>query len=46
MDVRELHTGLVQQVSAALLALTARSDVIMHVDESHTGSLRRPSWII
>ena len=44
LDVRELHTGLVQQVSVALLASTL-SDVIIHLDESHTGSLRRPSCI-
>ena len=43
-DVRELHTGLVQQVSVALLASTL-SDVIIYLDESHTGSLRRPSCI-
>ena len=45
MDVRELHAGLVQQVSTALLALTVGCDVIERVDESHTGSLRRPSCI-
>ena len=45
MNVRELHTGLVQQVSVALLASTAGSDVIKHGNESHTGSLRRPSCI-
>ena len=45
VDIRELCTGLVQQVSVALLASTAGSDVIEHVDESHTGSLRRPSSI-
>lgn len=45
MNVREFHTGFVQQVSAPLLASTAGSDVIRHKDESHTGSLRRPSCI-
>lgn len=45
VDVRELHTGLVQQVSAALSVATAPSDVIRHMDESHTGSLRPPSCI-
>ena len=44
MNVRELHTRFVQQISVALLAL-ARSDVIYYVDESHTGSLRPPSCI-
>lgn len=45
VDVRELHTGLVQQISVALLASTAQADVIKHVDESRTGSLSRPSCI-
>ena len=44
VNVRELHTGFVQQISVALLVST-RSDVIGYEDESHTESLRRPSCI-
>ena len=45
VDVRELHTGFVQEISIALLLASNPSDVINRVDESHTGSLRRPSCI-
>ena len=44
VNVRELHTRFVQQISVAPLAST-RYDVIGYVDESHTESLRRP-WCI
>ena len=47
-DVRELHTGLVQQVPIAAVSLdfpTARADVMEQTCESHTGSWSRPCCI-
>ena len=47
-DVRELHTGLVQQVSIAAVSLdfpAARADVMEQACESHTGSWSRPCCI-
>ena len=45
-DVRELHTGLVQQVSVAAVSLDFRTtDVMEQTCESHTGFWSRPSCI-
>ena len=47
-DVREFHTGLVQQVSVAAVSLdfpTARADVMEQTCESHTGFWSRPCCI-
>ena len=41
-DLREFHARLVQEVSALFVSAKA-IDVIRHVNESHTGSLRPPS---